>query len=163
MAKFWRVHNRSISDIFRDMIAPRAKMLIQDVAQKWVTFCKISHTYHNRTGALENSISWTKIIRTLTGFSTTIEAGGLSEVKYAYDFSLRTGLGLRLRNRRFTISSTRASSQVYGNVSPGDLIMVDYALHVENKGYPVLAQGEEYIKSMPQYENIRIMKLPKAA
>lgn len=158
MAKFIRTKNRDIDDIFRNMIAPRAKALLQNTAQNWVTFCRNNHTWKNRTGALENSISWTEVKKTPTGFKTTIEAGGLSEAKYAYDFALRAGLGLRLRNQRFLVGSLRAGSEMFAKVSPGDQIYVDYAMYVENKGYPVLKQGEEYIRA--KGVNVKIMELP---
>lgn len=138
--RFVRTKNRTVSDILRSPISGRLERSLDSTAQKIVHYSRTNHRYQNRTGALEGSLSWTPVIRTHNGFSTTVFAGGESVVRFAFDFARRVKTGVRRRNVRYSNK---------GRILPkrGALIFVNYARYVEDKGYPVLKQGIDHFRN----------------
>jgi hypothetical protein len=161
MAIFQRKYKRSVNDIYENTIKQRAEAWLQDTAQKWVHHCKTNHRWRNRTGALENSISWGEIKKNRTGFETTIEAGGLSKVRYSFDYSLRTSFGLRKRRQAFVLTSARSGAFTQQTAGRGDMVYVNYAQYVENKGYDVLRQGKEYVRKHGAAAGARLLRIGK--
>lgn len=151
MAHFERKYNRSVSDIGKNMIQPRAKRLVEGAVQFFGNYCRKNHTWRNRTGALENSISWSQGWRTRRGWRAQVEAGGESIAKYTYDYGIRKGSGKRKAN----IVSGRV-------IKAGDRVNVNYAHHVQNKGHGVLKQGEEPTRQKFRRLGVRIMRLPNS-
>jgi len=150
MAQYRRLYNRTVTDIGRQMIDPRARRLLQNNANNWVHFCKTNHSYQNRTRALENSISRSEVERTERGYQVLIEAGGLSSASFTFDAARRAATGKRKRMKRFG-----------QQVGRGSQIYVDYAVFVEAKGFAVLLQGMEYIRARG-IRGLQIMRLPDA-
>ena len=148
MAQYRRLYNRTVTDIGRQMIDPRARRLLQNNADNWVAFCKTNHTWQNRTGALENSISRSEVEKSERGYQVLIEAGGLSSAKFTFDASRRAATGQHKHMKR------------YGEtVQRGGAIYVNYAVYVEAKGLDVLLQGMEYIRKRG-IRGLQIMRLP---
>lgn len=159
MAKFIRQKKRTVMDIKRTMIAPRMLAFVYSLVQQWVYFCKTNHSWKNRSGALEDSISFTEPKKTKTGVQATVEAGGYSQAKYTFDFTSRVKDNTRRQNRGF-VASPRSGGAMYGKANTGDRIWVDYAAYVEAKGYNVLKQGVEYIRAKG-IKGVKIRKLPR--
>lgn len=117
-------------DVFKNLIQPRAKMILQDGVQKIATYCKRTHRWQNRTGALEESINWTPPELKRGRLIATVFAGGWAKAKYAY----RKAKG---RQKRQYERGSRFQ------VKRGMGIYVNYAGYVEKKGFPVLIHGVE--------------------
>lgn len=149
MALVERKYNRGVLDIERQFIQPRAKRLVEGAVQFFGHYCRKNHIWQNRTGALENSISWTEARKTARGWSARVEAGGFSKTRYAFDYGLRKATGQRRRNKIGGVT-----------VPAGTAIIVNYARHVERKGYPVLKQGVKPTQKKFRILGVRIMKLP---
>lgn len=124
-AKFRRLRNRTVNDIYRDAIRPRAEVTLHDVAQKIVQYARTKHTYRNRTGALQDSTSWTPVERDSRGFHTAVFAGGWANAKYSYDATLRKTTGRRRRQARY--GGGRRFS-----IRRGQGVYVNYAKYVED-------------------------------
>lgn len=123
-------------DVFKNLIQPRAKMILQDGVQKIATYCKRTHRWQNRTGALEESINWTPPELKRGRLIATVFAGGWAKAKYALNYGSRKGGGHRRPNIRYQ------RGQRF-KVKRGMGIFVNYARYVEKKGFPVLIHGVE--------------------
>lgn len=154
--RFYREKQRTVNDIFRTAIQPRAAIALQDIAQKVVYYAKTNHRYQNRTGALQESISWVPPVKVGDSYQTVIFAGGWSVAKYALDQGrlgrARRGTAnmiLAARSRRQYLNAIEGGK--YRNiryqrgtpfwVTKGQGLYVNYAPYVERKGFPVLSQA----------------------
>lgn len=140
-SRFYREKNRTLSDIFRGNIMSRAQATLGDVAQKIVQYSRTHHRWVNRTGALEESISWVPPKRTPEGWQTEVYAGGWSVARYAFNYGRRKQ---RKQNRR----NYRYQRGVRFAVGLGQGLYVDYAPYVERKGFPVLTQGIDRYRNL---------------
>ena len=146
--RFVREHNRTATDIFNNMIRPHLTGALDIGLQKMTYFNKHNHTYQNRTGALENSVSWDPAKQEGDKVVGALIAGGLSRAtitRYAAG-----GGSFTLRNIRVPKTGKRKKGMLrYKKIAlftRGDQIYVDYAAFVELKGFPVLVQGIEKYK-----------------
>jgi hypothetical protein len=132
--RFHREKQRTVNDIFNSAIQPRAAVALQDIAQKVVQYAKTTHRYQNRTGALQESISWVPPVKVGDSFQTVIYAGGWSIAKYAMDYGRRKTTGVQRRNRRYQRGESFRPKRGQG-------LYVIYARFLENKGWPVLSHS----------------------
>jgi hypothetical protein len=140
LVKFVREKKRTPLDVFNEAIQPKAKMALQDLVQKIATYCKRNHVWKNRTGALEDSISWIPPEKQGNNLIATVFAGGWAKAKFAYDPNLRKESGRRKRPYRY-----QRGARI--KVRPGMGLFVKYARFVEDKGFPVLKQGISHYKA----------------
>lgn len=138
--RFVRKHNRTVADVFNNVVQPKIKIQLQDAAQKIATYSKRNHTWENRTGALEESINFTLPERTSTGWIATVFAGGWAKVKWAFDITARKA-GRRRKHYRYQRKQRIPMKRGTG-------VFVNYARFVEDKGFPVLKQGIEHYRHL---------------
>jgi hypothetical protein len=140
-ARFHRKYRRTPADMFNQKIQPRVPMLLQQSVQEIATYCKRSHTWKNRTGALEESINWRPPERRGSNWIAVVFAGGWAKAKYAFDFAKRQETSQRKRPYRYQRGERF-------RVKRGMAVFVNYARYVEDKGFPVLKQGWERYKGI---------------
>ena len=138
-ARFHRKYRRTPKDIFDQKIQPRLSMLLQQSVQEIATYCKRTHTWRNRTGALEESINWKPPERRGSTWTALVFAGGWAKAKFSYDPGIRKGTGKRKKLYRYQRGERF-------RVRRGMVVFVNYARYVENKGFPVLTHGWEKFK-----------------
>lgn len=136
--RFVRQKNRTVADVFNNIMQPKIKIELQDVAQKIATYSKRNHTWKNRSGALEESINFTLPEKTSTGWIATVFAGGWAKVKWAFDITARRE-GRRRKHYRYQRKERIPMGRGTG-------VFVHYARFVEDKGFPVLKQGIEFYR-----------------
>lgn len=163
IVRFKRTKNRSVEDVFANLIKPKIPLMLDDLAQKISFYNKRNHRYINRTGACENSNTFIPTVQKGARFIAYVLAGGPSEatrtftklkVFYRDDkgrlrvFSIDPGMqrqesvasGIHARKRK-------EPKKEYQNViKKGTPIYVDYAVYLERKGYPVVRQGIEHFR-----------------
>jgi hypothetical protein len=137
--RFYRTHRRTVREIFDKKIVPKLPMLLQQSVQEIATYCKRTHSWRNRTGALEESINWTQPERRGSNWTAAVFAGGWAKAKYTNDPGIRKGTGKRKKQYRY-------QRGLRFQVRRGMAVFVNYARYVENKGFPVLTHGWEKFK-----------------
>jgi len=129
--RFKRVHNRTAEDVYRNMIRPRLPMALDDVAQKIVHHARRNHGYENRTGALEESVSWVPAKTRGNKVTAIIMAGGESKATRTYRQEKVFYYDEQGRLRVFKLKTPKITAK-------GTPTYVDYAIWVELKGLRVL-------------------------
>lgn len=129
--RFKRVHNRTAEDIYRNMIRPRLPMALDDVAQKIVYHARHNHQYENRTGALEESVSWVGAKIRGNRVTAIIMAGGESKATKTYRQEKVFYIDEQGRLRVFKLKTAKVTAK-------GTPVYVDYAIWAELKGLRVL-------------------------
>lgn len=151
LGKFVRLRNRTVMDIYHTSIQSRMFAALNTLAQNIVRDARRTHTFKNRTGALEDSISWVPPVYTGSGFVTAVYAGGWARAKFAFDASNQFFKSHRAINARTRFATTqRQIDQAFFRpnvrtqrgqrivIKKGMGVFVDYARYVERKGYSVL-------------------------
>lgn len=155
-----RQKKRTLADVHDKFIQPTMATVSQDIGQKIMIHARRNHTFKNRTGALEDSIRFaTEQVRAAT-YNIIITAGGFGKVKFA----LRTGkLATKLRGllssgkprkirRRgrvavdFNPNTNTVTLSGRRSLRKGEVINVNYAAHVERRGYSVLVNSVMYYR-----------------
>jgi hypothetical protein len=139
VVRFKRLHNRTAQDVFNNMIRPQLPLVLDIVCQKITYYNRHNHNYQNRTGALENSVSWVPAEMHGATAKAAVIAGGPSEAKYDYVMDVVFYHDEQGRLRRFEPAQPRT-------IRAGEKIDVRYAVFVERKGRPVLKQGIEHFR-----------------
>jgi len=121
------------------MIRPHLTGALDIGLQKMTHFNKHNHTYQNRTGALENSVSWEPAKYEGDKVVGALIAGGPSTAKYSYVIKVVYYRDREGRLRVFEPKTPRV-------IRRGQPVDVNYAVFVELKGFPVLIQGIEKFK-----------------
>lgn len=129
--RFYRVKKRSVKDIFAKHIQPRIFAQMNTLGNNIVLEARKNHTFTNRTGALEASISWTPPVIKHHKYIMTIFAGGWSVAKFVFNFGKRKLSGTKKRNYRYQRGERIA-------VKRGQGLYVNYAPFVERRGFSVL-------------------------
>jgi len=137
--QLYRQHRRTVKDVYDNATSGRLERQLETIQVKIQGHCREHHRWQIRTGALQESIGYEKPVRTPEGVTGVVYAGGPSRVKYSYDYARRKSSGKRRRMSRL-VDGRRT------RVRRGGLVWVNYAQHVENKGYPVLKQGIRHYK-----------------
>ena len=139
VVRFKRERNRTARDVFDNMIMPKLPLVLNVICQKITHYNKTHHSYTNRTGSLENSISWMPAKQEGDVVKAAVIAGGPTTAQFTYKFSLVFYYDEQHRLRVFEPAVPRV-------VNKGDSVNVKYAVFVEVHGYPVLKQGIEYFR-----------------
>lgn len=158
--RFHRKYNRNLKDILGNKFEERVKMTLQDTTQKIAHYCKYTHGYTNRTGALEESVNFTPAEYKNGFWQSTVFAGGWAKVKYAYQWATRRLKGMEYERKKRNVRYQRGERF---NVKPGMGIWVNYAYWVEKRGYPVLIQGiEKYRHQLSRIfqDNLKVKRFP---
>lgn len=132
--RFKRERNRTTQDVYRNMIRPTMINAMDDMQQKIVFYSKKTHAYQNRTGALENSISWTPAKQVGNIIVGAVFAGGNTVTKYRYQQDKVFYYDDQRRLRVFALIPPKTTPS-------GTPVNVDYAAFVEAMGLPVLSHG----------------------
>lgn len=154
MPKFVRLTKRTALDIFREGISPRAFAALNTLANNIVRDARRFHEFKNRTGALEDSISWVPPVERNGVISTTVFAGGWARAKFSWNQSNQFYRSHRTVNQYARFATTRKQvdeafmrrnyryqrGQRF-RVTRGLGIFVNYARFVENKGFSVLKKS----------------------
>lgn len=137
--RFKRKHNRTAEDVFNNMIRPKIPLTLDVMSQKIVHYARKIHSYQNRTGALENSVSWMPAKRHGSSWRSAVLAGGPSKAKYTYTQRVVFYYDEQHRLRVFEPKNPRT-------IRKGTPINVNYAVFVELKGMPVLKHAIEHFR-----------------
>lgn len=140
MARFKRERNRTAEDMLKNMILPHILVGLDVMMQKMTHHNRKQHTYQNRTGALENSVTWLPAKQKGKTIKAAIIAGG-SNIKTLQNY----------KKDKVFYRDKAGRLRVFPLIPPetirkGTRVNVDYAVHVENMGRPVLIQGIEKFK-----------------
>jgi hypothetical protein len=139
VVRFTREKNRTAEDVFKNMILPKIPLALNVICQKIAYYNRHNHTYENRTGACENSISWIPAEVQGARVRAAIVAGGPSKALYEYVQTVVIYHDEQGRIRAFEPKNPKV-------INKGDPIYVDYAVFLERKGFPVLKQGIEHFR-----------------
>jgi hypothetical protein len=142
LVKFTRTKNRTADDVYKNMILPKLPLVLNDACQKITYYNKHNHTYKNRTGACENSVSWIPPVTEGAVVKAAVIAGGLSKATQTQYYA---GGGAHTI-RSVTAKGKKLRYKKVAQVTRGMQILVNYAIFLERKGYPVLKQGIEYFR-----------------
>lgn len=129
--KFVRVKKRTVKDIFAKHIQPRIMAQMNTLGNNIALEARKNHTFTNRTGALESSISWTPPVIKGHRYVMTVFAGGWASAKFAFNFGKRKLSNVKRRNYRYQRGKRFA-------VQRGQGLYVNYAPFVERRGFSVL-------------------------
>lgn len=138
-SRFVRKKKRTPKDVFKNVITPKLKMSMQQSVQEMATYARKTHTYANRTGALEDSVQWSPPKRVRKGYEASIHAGGWGKVQFSHDYTYFKQTGKRRRNVRYF------RGQRF-NPRRGQGVLAYYAHFVEQKGFPVLKHAVKKFK-----------------
>lgn len=134
--RFQRTHNRTAKDVFANLIRPAIPEALDMVMQKMTYFNVHNHSYHNRSGALENSVTWQPAEQKGEVVEGALIAGGPSKAKFTFTQSPVFYKDEQGRLRVFEPKEPRV-------IRKGQAVNVNYAAFVEIGGRPVLKQGIE--------------------
>ena len=139
--RFKRKHNRTAEDIYRNTIRPRLPMALDIAAQKIVFHARRNHNYENRSGALENSISWVPAKRIGNKVRSIVMAGGEAKALFKYVIDTVFYYDEQGRLRVFKPKNPKV-------INKGQEVNVDYAVFVERKGLNVLKHSVEKFRHL---------------
>ena len=140
--RFKRKHDRTAQDVYNNMIRPKLLLALDDTAQKVVFYARKYHTYINRTGAAENSISWIPAKMRNKVATVVVLAGGVS---------------IATQDWWGRVSFSDPASSVL-RVKKGEKVIVNYTKYLEAKGYYVLRHAIEHFRNKGALNIKRKMK-----